>query len=288
MKLSNIHDSWGTRVEFDNPTDFFSSEIDWRKMLYERQALVFKRMKFSKEDYVRFGNSFGALWKDKDSYLSKNEVIIEVDGYPLSAFSNLYHPRLGNGGMKWHADLPNEYGNPFPIRSIWMTQNPNPAAGRTGFLNVMEFESLPDKLKRLLDRTEVVQQRWQRHADNTFTEGRELQRFPLVKVHPITGKRSLRINSYNRPGITDEWICKVYVDGIEQLDCSLIKEYTDALIANPDLLYWHDWDEFDILIYDNWSLIHCRTELKLKPGEERMLIRANIDHVPDKYWPTEQ
>jgi taurine dioxygenase len=287
MKFENIHPTWGSTLTFENPLEFFDQDINyWRSKLYERKALVFKRMNFSKEDYVEFCKRFGRLWDSKQAYIERKEKVIEADGYPLSAFSNLYHPRLGNGGMKWHADLPNEYKNPFPIRSIWITQNPNPAAGKTGFLNVAEFDSLPPQFKNKIDRIEIVQQRWHRHEDASFTPFRDLQRFPFLKTHPITGEKSLRLNSYNIPGVSnDEWICKVFVDGIEQEDCFLLRDYIDQLLTNPNLVYWHTWDDFDILIYDNWSFVHCRTNLQLEPGQERMLYRANIDHVPDNYWP---
>jgi alpha-ketoglutarate-dependent taurine dioxygenase len=104
--------------------------------------------------------------------------------------------------------------------------------------------------------------------------------FDFIKVHPVTGKKSLRLNYYATSEKSGAWIKKVYIDGIEQPDCSLIQTYIDYLLQFPELYIKHVWDTYDIAIYDNYSFIHGRTALVFNEGNnERKFYRINIDHM---------
>ena len=40
MKISNIHEKWGSVIELDNPLDFFKFHKNyWRDLLYKRKLL---------------------------------------------------------------------------------------------------------------------------------------------------------------------------------------------------------------------------------------------------------
>jgi alpha-ketoglutarate-dependent taurine dioxygenase len=181
--------------------------------------------------------------------------------------------------MPWHTDIPNHATKPFPFRSLWMVKNPNPQqSGRTRWLNIEDgMNYLSGELLEMLPHIKVLQQSW-------YKPGTDEAVFNFIKTHPITGKHSLRVNHHNNleRGVSDAWIKHVYVDGVEQPDCSLIRRYIDELLKHPELFYEHTWDDYDIALYDNWSFLHSRSELQL--GEtpdtnERKFYRVNIDHV---------
>ena len=279
MKLTDIHNDWCTRVEFENSMDLFDQPVGyWRELLYQRKLLVLKKMTFSKEDYAKFSFLFGKPWNHSDytySQESKEDVSTDQGIITLSPFSNRVSHRIKLQSMPYHADIPNKSSNPFPFRSLWITKNPNPTqSGITGFLNINEecFSYLNKELTDLLSRVTVVQQSW-------YNPGTDIREYSLIKVHPITGEKSLRLNYYNKGENKGAWICGVKIDGVLQNDCSLIEYYTKHLLQFQELQYFHTWDTFDILIYDNYPFIHNRSSLILEAGDERHFYRMNIDHT---------
>jgi alpha-ketoglutarate-dependent taurine dioxygenase len=282
MILTDIHDQWCTRVELSDPMNFFNQPRGfWRELLYKRKLLVIKKMTFSKEDYAKFSLAFGNPWANDDyiySHEAKEDVITDVGKLTLSPFSNKVSHRIKLQSMPYHADIPNRPNNPFPFRSLWITKNPNPTqSGITGFLNINEecFPYLNKELTDLLSRVTVIQQSW-------YSPGTDIQEHSLVKIHPITGERSLRLNYYNKGENKGAWICGVKIDGVLQKDCSLIEHYTKHLLQFQELQYFHTWDTFDILIYDNYPFIHNRSPLILEAGDERHFYRMNIDHTTEE------
>lgn len=284
MNLTNVYSEWGTIVEVDRD-EFFSKGFNfWRDLIYERRFLVFKKMNFSKEDYVRFTHRFGSPWK-VDEYIYSREgselVIINDQRFCISPFSNILSKRLKNSEMPWHADIPNRDYNPYPFRSLWITKNPLPhISGKTSWLDLdLSLQYLTDEMKSLIPRVTVMQQSW-------YKPGTDFKEFPLLKIHPVTGRPSLRLNYFNDPdvGRLDAWITGVKIDGILQRDCALIDEWLQYLEKIPNLVYTHQWDTFDIAIYDNWSYVHKRTAIIAAPDSERHFYRCNMDHVLTKDW----
>ena len=279
MKLTDIHNNWCTRVEFSNSMDLFNQPTGyWRELLYQRKLLVLKKMTFSKEDYAKFSFLFGRPWNSEDyaySHEAKEDVATDQGTITLSPFSNRVSHRIKLQSMPYHADIPNKSDKPFPFRSLWITKNPNPTqSGITGFLNITEecFPYLSKELTELLSKVTVIQQSW-------YDPGTDIQEHSLVKVHPITGEKSLRLNYYNKGENKGAWICGVKIDGVLQNDCSLIEHYIKHLLQFQELQYFHTWDTFDILIYDNYPFIHNRSQLILEAGDERHFYRMNIDHT---------
>ena len=288
MKTTDIHQEWGTELHV-TPRDFFDQPYNyWRDLLYERKLLVFKKMKFSIEEYVTWSLRFGIPW-DKQDYKYTTEVtqdvyITTLDGVrktiPVSPFSNKYSPRLGMSAMDWHADIPNKLNKPFPIRSLWMQQNPNNKSGITSFLNIEDgLDLLSPHLSHMLPDVEVTQQSW-------YSAGSELHNYDAIKQHPITGRRSLRVNYFNiaSKGRHDAWIKSTKIHGVVDGDCGFIEEVIDDLLQHKELLYKHIWDDDDLIVFDNWSFVHNRSALVFGEDKERLLIRITIDHLDSDEW----
>lgn len=297
MHITNIHDSWGSIIEFTDPSEFFTIDKEfWRKFAYDRKLIIFKKMNFGLENYAKFSYYWGAPWA-KGDYIYSYEIPIDVPGknrvYSMTTFSSRSTPKKGPRSilsieMPWHADIPNRPHKPFPWRSIMMKSNPNSEnSGKTQWLNIEDsIPELSNELQELIPRIKIKQQSW---YDGGIT-GVAIHDF--IKIHPVTGKKSLRLNYYvGYPGIKNSngaWIKNVYIDGIEQGDNRLIQKYIDAVIALPNTLYRHTWDEYDIALYDNYSFIHGRTALNFSSETdvdvERLMYRINIDHLLPEEW----
>jgi len=237
-------------------------------------------MDFSKEDYCMFSTTFGYPSGIKTPMKMATKVPVTVHNSKLDGlqpFSNKTLPFLGERAMPWHADIPNHATCAFPIRTLWMFNNPNPNGGFTSFLNIADsIEVLSKRLQDLIPMVKVTQQDWFKPDGQKYQPGVNVQEFDLLKVHPITGKSSLRLNNYG----PSEWISGVSVDGVKQADCSLIQEYIDEIAMHEEMIYTHKWTLHDIIVYDNWNLVHNRMALDLPPDSERLLYRMNIDHFP--------
>ena len=285
MIINEIHKDWGIEVII-SPEEIFQQPINfWRDLIYKKKLIVFKKVFFEKEEYLKFCMRFGKLWTNKeyDYSLELSEpLIVNRKLFFISPFSNRLASKIGNKEMPWHADIPNRSSAPFPFRSLWITKNPNSEhSGRTSWLNLeLGIDYLDKDMIDLMERTRIVQQSW-------YEKGTDIQEFPLVKTHPITEKKSLRLNYFveqENKSSEDAWITGVKIDGILQKDCNLIKEYLEFLSNKKELIYEHKWNTFDIVIYDNWTFVHKRSQVVVGSEEERHFYRANINHCSQEEW----
>jgi len=284
MKIENIHSSWASKIYLDTPQEFFNHSADyWRNLIYERKILFFKQVQFTKEEYALFSSMFGKPWNKAD-YAYSHEMTEEVETkygtQVISPFSNELIKKIPSTSMPWHADIPNRDHKPYPFRSLWITSNPNPeTSGKTIWLNLEEcFKYLTPEMQQLIPKVTVVQQSW-------YEPGKDIQEFPLLKIHPITGVKSLRLNYYNWGTNKTAWITDVKINGVSQGHCFLIRQWLMHLEKISELNYQHTWDLFDIALYDNWSFVHARSALTFDPEKHiRHFYRINIDHLTDSEW----
>lgn len=278
MKIENIHD-WGLTITLERPQEFFDQPIDyWRSLIYTKPIIFFKTVNFTNEQYAEFSYKFGKPWSASE-YKYSHEGTESAGSMIVSPFSN-ESKKLGMTDMPWHADIPNRRYRPFPFRSLWIVSNPNPCkSGKTRWMNLEKaIDYLTPEMVNLLPRVRIVQQSW-------YDPGTDVQEFDLIKTHPITGRKSLRLNYYNWLWRKDAWITGVKIDGVLQPTCKLVKEWLEYLERIPELLYEHTWDTNDIAIYDNWTFLHARTKLLFNTSTDtRKFYRINIDHISDQEW----
>src|SRR5574337_683943 len=130
MIISKLKKHCGSKIEFENPLDFFKQNIKWKELLYKEKLLIFKKMNFTLLDYVKFGEYFGSPWVET-KYDTNLEYSVDIHDpetnihYAVSPFAN-YNTWIPNQHMEWHADLANRDNDAYAIRSLWITKNPNP------------------------------------------------------------------------------------------------------------------------------------------------------------------
>lgn len=285
MIIKSIYDNWGSIIE-TTKEEFFDQDRDfWRNLSYEKKLLVFKKMEFTKEEYVRFAKRFGNLWSREDyKYSTERSEPVFVDNQLsfISPFSNIISKKLVNQQMPWHADIPNRSHNPFPFRSLWITKNPNPKySGHTSWLNLeLAMQHLSDEEMSFISNSYVVQQSW-------YEPGTDIKELPMIKEHPVTGAKSLRLNFFNdaKNEVDNAWITGIKHNGQLQDNCYFIRDLLLKLEKIPGLVYDHIWDTFDIAIYDNWSFVHKRSYIIANVNDpERHFYRINIDHCTNEEW----
>lgn len=75
----------------------------------------------------------------------------------------------------------------------------------------------------------------------------QIQRHPVIRTHPESGRAAL-------------WINPVYTLAIEGMDPSESAELLASLFEHmlqPELIYKHRWEENTLMMWDNRSVMHC-------------------------------
>lgn len=167
----------------------------------------------------------------------------------------------------WHTDQ--SYRRPPPDVSLFYAVIPSPQGqGQTLYANgIVAYEALPTDLKARVEGLEGIHvQPGMGRSESAVRTGerpKELsplqqpQRQPVVRTHPVTGKRALYLCEAGQM----DWIQGPFV-GLEpgpdgegaELLYTLMTHYTQ-----PQFTYTHNWNAGDLIIYDNRTSVHAAT-----------------------------
>jgi len=219
---------------------------------HEHGALVFPDQHLTGEEQSAFGERFGDIEMLRDG--SQKAVAIsnqKPDGTAMSAKETRYKTLRGNEG--WHTD--SSYMPLAAKASILAAQIVPSSGGETELADMRAaYDALDDVTKERIADLSAYHSLYasQAKAGYTFktgegygyhTKGAPLR--PLVKVHPLTGRKSLFIgrHAYRIPGMPDD-------EAQDLLDTLL-----DAA-CKPPRTYAHQWKAGDVMMWDNRCILH--------------------------------
>jgi taurine dioxygenase len=279
--------AFGAVVTGLEPQDLDKLEI--RKSLIdlwtEVGVIVFRGLEGGEESHLRLSRIFGKLndhplFRGRPDYHPElipllydgRQELYEVDGALLGAY------------LPWHSDLIytdviNRGGILRPI------ELPRRGGGQTGFIDrIHAYTTLPDDLKARIEGLEVLyranfdatNQRFGRSAGLKLVQGGErLASYHAVTrprtVHPLvytqaeTGRKVLNISAWFADGIY----------GMENEEGDAILKAVIEHCIRPDLAYFHDWTLDDMVLWDNWRMMHCATGVA--HDDRRFMKRTTID-----------
>ena len=241
------------------------ADADFEKILdafYRYQVLVFRAQKtMTPAAQVAFSQRFGALEPQVGDDLT-------VEGFPeILVLSNDLKDGevIGkvDGGDYWHSD--SSHRELPAMATILFSIKNSKEGGDTEFANMYAaYDALSEDKKNLIsdlrgvhDSNKLVNKRVTVSADRPGAAEYYAMRakvkpsvvHPLVRTHPITGRKSL----YASPRFTI---------AIENMDDAEADPLLDELFAHqikPDFVYRHKWQEDDLIIWDNRCLNHHAT-----------------------------
>ncbi len=187
----------------------------------------------------------------------------------------------------WHTDQ--SYRRPPPDISLFFAVSPvSKDQGQTLFADTTAaYEALPPDLQARVDKLDGI------HVSLSAKRGRndllagetpralgpheQPQRQPLVRVHPVTGKRALYLCEYGQM----DWL-EGPIAGMEpgpngeggKLLCELMSH-----ITRPEFLYVHEWTVGDLIVWDNRCLVHAATWFDVEK-EGRLMWRTTVSGNP--------
>lgn len=188
---------------------------------------------------------------------------------------------LNDAGQGWHTDM--SYSKDIALANILHARavpmrNGKPV-GETQFRDMhAAYDELPDEIKHKIEgrtATHDFEKFWEvmrlrpGSRRNPLTEEQKRKKppvsQPLVRVHPLTGRKIL----YANPGYT------MWIDGMERDESDRITEYLFRHQERAEFLYAHRWAVGDVLMWDNIGTVHNAIADYL-PDEPRYMRRAQV------------
>ncbi len=231
------------------------SDAEWKVVedaFHEYAALVFPAQHLSNEEHVAFGERFGAieiLRGDGEKYaMISNKA---ADGHVLTPEEKRYQTLRGNEG--WHTD--SSY-MPLAAKASCLTAITVPSAGGQTELADMRdaYDKLDPAMKKKIENLVAYHSLYASQAKAGFVfktgesygfhkHGAPIR--PLVKVHPVTGRKSLFIgrHAFRIPGMDDAEAQKLLDDLLE-------------FATQAPRTYSHQWQPGDVMIWDNRCVLH--------------------------------
>jgi alpha-ketoglutarate-dependent taurine dioxygenase len=239
------------------------------KRAWENNCIaLYRNQKLDELDQVRFASRFGELGiavndADPDKggthpailYISNVKVNGKVTGI------------LPDGEMLFHSDTC-YIERPHTASMLYAIEIPN-SGGNTLYANCFRaYESLPDALKTRLAGKRALNVYDYAGAPTTRagTLPDDVKKYahPVIRTHPPTGKKALYVNRMMTWAILD----------MEEVESREILDFLFDHQEKPEFVYEHAWTPGDVIMWDNRSALHARTDFD--PNERRRLRRVTV------------
>jgi taurine dioxygenase len=267
--------NFGLRVDLKDVKSIDIEQANYYKnLLYKNKVLIFKNVELSTDEYLKFAKLFGEPVKFVDIEYRHPE-------YPeIFVVSNVKKDGKKFGmdrvGYYWHSDS-SFMPEPLPITMLYSQIVPS-AGGQTAFIDMSSvYKSiqsfLPDNFDNMVSSHEGKWRYLITKDDVGFSIEEILERderevpsqiHPLVIIHPITKQKAL----YFSQGIT-----KHILDMDENKSKELIAKISDG-IESESARYQHQWQEKEMVMWDNRSVVH--RAFPSQNGEGRMMFRIGV------------
>lgn len=187
----------------------------------------------------------------------------------------------------WHTDQ--SYRRPPPDISLFFAVSPvAKGEGQTLFADgTAAYDALPPQLKKRVEHLGGLHVQPGTGRSRTAVTAGETprplslhersQRQPVVRAHPVTGRRAL----YLCEGGQMDWLDGPFVsmepgpngDGARLLDELM------SHITRPEFVYVHEWAAGDLVIWDNRCLMHAATWFDAEK-QQRVMWRTTVHGNP--------
>ena len=253
------------------------SEI--RAAFDEHSVLVFGGPGLDDEQQIAFSHRFGSLEVTRSMnpaagtpFARQSNLDIET-GAVIPADDRRMVYQLAN--MLWHSD---SSFKPVPsLCSLLSARILPPEGGATEFASARcAYASLPEALKRRVESAIVVHDfSWSRDQvrPGFFTDRERAEyppvRHPLVRVNPANGRKTLFLGAHAS-----------HIVGLPvEEGRALLKELL-AHVTQPEFCYRHEWQEGELVVWDNRCVLHRATPFDTA-RYKRLMQRTTISGEQD-------
>ena len=253
---------------------------DIRAAFEEHSVLLFRGQPLNDEQQIAFSQRFGGLEvtrsmnpaagtpfaRQSNLDIKTGEVIPPDDRRMIYQLAN----------MLWHSD---SSFKPVPsLCSLLSARLVPPEGGATEFASARcAYPSLPEALRRRCPGVTVVHDfAWSRDQirPGFFTDKERAEyppvRHPLVRRNPVNGREALFLGAHAS-----------HVEGLSVAEGrGFLKELLDH-VTQPQFCYRHEWEEGDLIVWDNRCSSHARTDFP--SDQRRLLLRTTVKGMGRPY-----
>lgn len=243
---------FGVLIEANNHntpiTDVEISSL--RKLFYQQQLIILRGFKTfkSSEDFAHYCERWGeiSIWP-----FGKVLELIEQDKPQDHIFDNSYIPMHWDG--MYRPQVP-EYQIFHCVKAPLAGQG-----GRTTFTNtLLALQQASPKLKELWNKVTGIYKRKMEFYNSKMVS-------PIITQHPHNNKPVIR---YNEPPVVND---SQFVNppdleftGVSPDELLHVHSSLKEILYSPKNFYAHEWQSKDVVIADNFSLLHGREEFVSK------------------------
>lgn len=249
-------------------------------LFHKHQIVVLPGQSLTPEQFIRYGACFG-----RPHHVFLDHLLLP--GHPeIFVISNDEaqgrDERTRNGAAYWHTDMSYEE-EPSSATILYSIEAPR-VGGETLLCDMFAaYDALSERMRATLEDLTVIHLYGNRDAEAATeivepeANDEQLQRVPvvrhpLVRPHPVTGRKALYAISGSSRGI-------VGMPDDEALD--LLAELK-AHCTKPQFVYAHKYAVGDVLAWDTASTMHAATPIgpKTGPMDGRLLHRISVKGRP--------
>jgi taurine dioxygenase len=239
-----------------------------RRAWAEHSILLIRGQDLTEEDQFRFARNFGPIAARPKPPVEKRGYVPDPEN-PMHLVTDRVDDEgrrlgsLGHGEMWFHTDKC-YVAAPHRASLLYAIEIPD-EGGHTRFASLYNAnENLPVDLRQKLEGRRALQV-----YDYTTTAVAEAdQRLedllhhwqPVFVTNPDTGRQALYVNR----------LMTAQIDGMTPQESRETLDLLCDLIEAPDNVYEHVWRPGDIIVWDNLSSLHARTDW---PEDQRRTLR---------------
>lgn len=212
--------------------------------LMAHQVIFFREQRMSVEQHKALGRLFGDL-------LVHPAAKAEIEGHPEIRVVHADATSTSVTGEVWHSDL--SCASEPPMGSILYLHETPEVGGDTAFANMyLAYETLSEPIKRLCEglsafhtSTHVFSQGAYARSDKIMPEAVH----PIVRTHPVTGRKSLFVNR----GFTTR------IEGLAKHESGALLEMLLRHTETPEFQCRFRWQRHSVAFWDNRCALHRAT-----------------------------
>jgi len=230
-------------------------------------VVVFRGQELDEEQQVAAAEMFGKVasrngpYSRPDDGSDKSKPFMMVsnivkDGKAIGSF--------GDGEMWFHHDT-SYYPEPHRATLLYgMTLTST--GGETRFSNMYEaYNRIPRALRDKLEGKRVLQVHDYKRRERLDLDSIDLSKVrhqsqPIFITHPATGMKALFISR----------LMSARIEGLDNNESEDALNQLFEISEDPDIIFEHSWELYDLVVWDNWCSIHARNDF---PRDEPRLLR---------------
>jgi len=233
-----------------------------RRAFLQYHLLLVRGVEISEDDEVRFSELFGPVSHKGDNMKHGRKTMRISNAHADGAFPT--------GELLFHSDHV-FFAHPLKAIALYGEQVPS-RGGDTLFANAAAaWDALPPALKEKVRHLQAinvydysVNSGSRRYDPASLSPDAVQHTHPIAWPHPETGRIVLLVNP----------LMSAFIVGLSSDESEAILQELFSYIQRPEMIYQHQWQQHDLVFWDNRVLQHARTDFN--PEEKRVLRRVPI------------